>query len=129
MGIYSKKGLERRKEERKGFAEFFQKHIQVIKRSRSCCEECGSRLQGHVSEIAHILPKGYFKSIATNDLNVIYLCGMYSDNQCHTNFDSFPNEKFQYMKVFKAISCIFTELEGYITEKISYKVYDKYIKE
>ena len=126
---YSKKGLEKRKSEREGYAEFFQKHIKIIKDTKACCAECGSRLKGHVSEIAHILPKSYFKSIATNDKNVIYLCGMYSSSQCHTNFDTFSVEKFQKMLVFTKVSCIFAELEDVIEEKINYKIYDKYIKD
>ncbi|MFT5662608.1 MAG: hypothetical protein ACI9TV_003265 [Sulfurimonas sp.] len=129
MKRYSKKGLERRKEERKGYGEFFEKHVGIIKNTSACCAECGARLKGHVSEIAHILPKGYFKSVATNDENVVYMCGMYSTSQCHTNFDNFPIDKFQEMLVFSQISHIFAELEEKITEKINYKVYDKYIKE
>lgn len=126
---YSKKGWEKRKKERAGYAEFFTKHVDNIKKTQACCEECGARLKGHVSEIAHVLPKSYFKSIATNDSNVIYLCGMYSTSQCHTNFDSFSIEKFQEMLVFKKVSGIFVMLENIVTERISYKVYDKYIKE
>lgn len=126
---YSKKGLEKRKADRAGFAEFFQRHIQIIKNTNVCCAECGNKLKGNVSEVAHVLPKSYFKSISTNDNNVIYLCGMYSTGQCHTNFDTFTIEKFQKMFVFPEISRIFTKLEGIITEKISYKIYDKYIKE
>ena len=126
MRRYSKKGLERRKVERAGYVEFFQKHIKQIKDTRQCCRECGTRLKGCASEVAHVLPKGYFKSIATNDLNVIYLCGMYSENQCHTNFDNFPNEKVEKMKIYPIIISIFAELEDIITEKINYKIYDKY---
>lgn len=126
---YSKKGLEKRKAEREGYTEFFQKHIKIIKETKACCRECGERLKGHVSEIAHILPKSYFKSIATNDDNVMYLCGMYSSKQCHTNFDTFSNENMQKMLIFPEVSCIFAELEEEITEKISYKIYDRYLKD
>ena len=126
---YSKKGWEKRKAERAGFAEFFQKHIQVIKDTKASCEECGNKLKGHVSEVAHILPKGTYKSVATNDKNVIYLCGMYSSNQCHTNFDTFTAEKVKEMLVFNKISSIFAELEDIVTEKISYKIYERYEKE
>lgn len=125
---YSKKGLEKRKRERAGYAEFFQKHIKVIKDTKACCEECGAKLRGHVSEIAHILPKSTYKSIATNDKNVLYLCGMYSNNQCHTNFDTFTNEKFQEMLVFPKVLEVFEELENLVEEKISYKTYDRYEK-
>lgn len=125
---YSKKGLEKRKADRAGFAEFFQKHIQIIKDTNTCCEECGDKLKGNVSEIAHILPKNLFKSIAINDDNVIYLCGMYSNNQCHNKFDDSKLEIFQNMFVFSKISKIFKLLETLVTEKIPYKIYDRYEK-
>lgn len=126
---YSKKALEKRKKERAGYAEFFIRHIGKIKENNSCCAECGSKLTGHVSEIAHVLPKSYFKSIATNDENVIYLCGMYSNTQCHTNFDNWPKEKVKKMQIYSKISCIFANLESIIEEKIPYKIYDKYLEE
>lgn len=121
---YSKKGLEKRKEERKDFPEFFQKHIEIAK--NKYCEECGQKLRGHVSEIAHILNKSYYKSISTDDNNVVYLCGLFSKNQCHSNFDSFDNKKFKQMTIYPKISCIFAELESKITEKITYKTYERY---
>lgn len=123
---YSEKGWNKRKTEREGYAEFFQKHISIIKDTRACCEECGAKLKGNVSEIAHILPKNLFKSIATNDDNVIYLCGMYSENECHSKFDDSKLKIFQNMLVFNKISLIFDKLEEVITEKIPYKIYDRY---
>lgn len=123
---YSRKGLEKRKEERKDFPEFFNKHIQIIRDTKACCEECGTRLMGDVSEVAHVLPKSYFKSISTNSLNVIYLCGWKSINNCHSKFDDGTNENIKKMLVYSKISCIFTQLLGSITEKINYKVYDRY---
>lgn len=125
----SKKVADKRKEERKYFPEFFQKHIQIIKDNKLCCEECGARLQGHVSEIAHVLPKTYFKSISTNDKNVLYLCGQYSKSQCHTNFDTLPTEKIHKLVIFPKISSIFAELEPIIKEKITYKTYERYTRE
>jgi len=126
MKRYSQKGREKRIEERKDFPEFFQKHIQIIKDGRLCCEECGERLKGDVSEIAHVLPKSKFKSISTNDLNVIYLCGMYSNNNCHSCFDNWPQEKIKEMNIFPKVCELFKKLEQQITENINYKVYDKY---
>ena len=87
MRRYSKKGLEKRKKDRENYQKFFIKHVNKIVEEGLCCEECGDKLQGNVSEVAHILPKGYFKSVATNNDNVLYLCGMYSENQCHRKFD------------------------------------------
>lgn len=126
---YSKKGWKKRKEQRAGYAEFYQKHVDIIKKKKCRCEECGAKLKGHVSEVAHILPKGTFKSIATNDKNIIYLCGMHSEKQCHTNFDNFPIKKFQEMLVFTKVSRIFANLKDMVSESISYKIYDKYIKD
>ena len=124
MKKYSKKTLEKRKEERKDFPEFFQRHIEIAK--TKYCEECGNKLKGDVSEIAHILPKSYFKSISTNDKNVIYLCGQYSASQCHTNFDSWSIDKVKEMKIYPKIKEIFAEIKDQITEKINYKITDKY---
>ncbi len=126
MKKYSNKSLEKRKEDRKDFPEFFQKHIQNIRNNSLCCEECGSRLRGDVSEIAHILPKSTFKSISTNDKNVIYLCGMWSEKQCHTNYDNFSLDKVKEMKIFPRVVEIFKELESEITEKITYKIEERY---
>ena len=121
---YSKKGLEKRKAERECLPEFFQKHIEIAK--TKYCEECGEKLKGNASEIAHILPKQYFKSIMCNDLNVLYLCGIYSANNCHSNFDNFPQEKVKEMKIFGKILERFRILEEEITEKINYKHRDLY---
>lgn len=126
MKKYSKKGLEKRQEERKDFPKFFQRHINKIKTEKLCCEECGCRLLGDVSEVAHCLPKGYFKSVSTNDYNILYLCGYKSPNNCHSKFDDGSNENIKKLLVFSKISRIFAELKEIVTEKINYKVYDRY---
>jgi len=124
---YSKKGLEKRKEERACLPEFFQRHIEIAK--RMCCEECGAKLTGNSSEIAHVVPKQYFKSVMCNDLNVLYLCGMYSSKQCHNNFDNSKQEDVKQMKIFSKVQGVFKKLEQEITEKINYKVYERYTRE
>lgn len=128
MKKYSKKALEHRKKEREGFPLFFQKHIKNISVNRLCCEECGSRLFGDVSEVAHILPKQTFKSISTEDSNVIYLCGWKSPNNCHDKFDNGSNEKVKEMKIFEKICESYENLLPLIEEKINYKVTDRYTK-
>ena len=65
-----------------------------------CCEECGLRLKGDVSEIAHILSKRNFPENATSDWNILYLCGRFSENQCHEKFDRNQTSR-EKMKVFK----------------------------
>ena len=126
MKRYSIKGLEKRKEERKAFPEFFQRHIQNIRDNGLCCEECGAKLRGDASEIAHILPKSTFKSIATNDKNVLYLCGMWSNSQCHSNYDNYPTAKVKEMKIFGKVSDTFRILQEEVTEKITYKIEERY---
>lgn len=124
MKRYSKKGLEKRRAERECLPEFFQKHIEIAK--SKYCEECGEKLRGNVSEIAHVVPKQYFKSVMCNDLNVIYLCGMFSENNCHSNYDNWSAEKVKEMKIFPIVKERFKKLETEITEKINYKQYERY---
>lgn len=83
----SKKAQERREAQREGYTEFYEKHVRNARKVR-LCENCGTRLRGHISEIAHILPKNLFKSVATNDDNVLYLgSGMFSNCSCHDDYD------------------------------------------
>ena len=119
MKKYSKKGLERRKAERECLPDFFQKHIEIAK--TKYCEECGDKLKGNASEIAHVLPKQYFKSVMCSDLNILYLCGLHSSNNCHSNFDNFPQEKVKQMNIYPKVQDIFKQLEEGITENINYK--------
>ena len=73
--------------QREGYVDFFAKHITNIKAHSLCCEECGEKLKGNVSEVAHILSKRNHNEVATKDWNVLYLCGMFSENRCHEKFD------------------------------------------
>jgi len=82
------KNKEKRKTERAGYGEFFQKMIQRIIDERICCENCGNQLTGHVSECAHIVSKSKHPEVATVEDNILFLCGLFSDNSCHANFDS-----------------------------------------
>lgn len=54
------------------------------------CRNCGAPSEKNKSSykcsIAHILPKAYFPSIATNIHNYIELC--FYSNSCHTNLDN-----------------------------------------
>ena len=92
----TKRTKEKRKEQRKDYPEFYKKHIELAKEMK--CEECGESLKGNVSEICHIVGKsdqGGNPEIATNDLNILYLCG----DMCHHKFDS-SMEKRKEMKCF-----------------------------
>lgn len=113
-------------ESNSNLSEFFQKHIQIIKHTSAECAECGCKLFGNIEEVAHILPKQYFKSISAEDLNIIYLCGQYSENNCHGKYDNSSNEIVRQMNIFKSVSESFEKLQELITEKLNYKHYDRW---
>ena len=126
MKKYSKKGLERRKAERECLPNFFQKHIEIAK--TKCCEECGAKLKGNASEIAHRLPKSFFKSVMCDDDNIVYLCGMYSNNMCHSKYDG-TNEQLQSLNIFLAEKEIIKKLLEKVTEKYNWKILERWIIE
>ena len=121
---YSKKGLEKRKEERACLPEFFQRHIEIAK--TKCCANCGEKLRGDVSEIAHRLPKSFFKSIMCDDDNVVYLGGRFSSCGCHSLYDG-TNEQLQSLNIFLAEKEIIKELLEKVTENYNYKITDKWL--
>lgn len=105
---------------------FFKKHVDFIINNGVVCSECGVKLRGNTSEVAHILPKNYYKSIATCDDNVVYLCGLFSVDNCHSSFDSSRADKIKEMKIYPILQERFKLLLDRITEKINYKTYDLY---
>lgn len=123
MRGYSKKGLEKRKAERACLPEFFKKHIEIAR--KKYCTNCGEKLKGDVSEIAHRLPKSTFKSIMCDDDNVVYLGGRFSNCGCHSLYDG-TNEQLQAMTIFLSEKEIIKQLLEKVTENINYKLYDKW---
>lgn len=122
---YSKKGLEKRKEERACLSEFFIRHIEKIKTEKICCTNCGDRLRADVSEVAHRLPKSTFKSIQCLDDNVTYLCSYKSSNNCHSKYDG-TNEQLQSLNVFAEEKLKVEKLLEKITEKYNYKILERW---
>ena len=122
---YSKKGLEKRKEDRACLSEFFIRHVEKIKTERLCCANCGEKLKGDVSEVAHRLPKSTFKSIQCLDENVVYLGGRFSSCGCHSLYDG-TNEQLQSLNIFSTEKEIIKELLEKVTEIINYKLYDRW---
>lgn len=125
MKRQTEKARKIRQEERKHFPEFYKKHINKIVNEKICCQECGVRLIGSVSEVAHILNKSYFKSISTEDTNIIYLCGQHQNN-CHSKFDNSSNSDMRAMNIFPSVNISFNNLKDLLTEKINYKIEDRY---
>jgi len=121
---YSKKGLEKRKSERECLSEFFKKHIEIAK--NKCCTNCGEKLKGDVSEVAHRLPKNLFKSVMCDDNNVTYLCSWKSSNNCHGLYDG-SNEQLQSLNIFSVEKEIIKELLEKVTEKFNYKTTDRWL--
>lgn len=100
---------EARKEQRKDYPEFYQKHVEIA--SKMHCEECGKKLTGNSTEIVHILSKEKNPEIATNDDNIIYLCW-----ECHNLFDKSRTARHQ-MKVFDWAQSKLSRIEEKIINK------------
>ena len=126
MKKYSKKGLAKRKLEREGLGEFFLKHVQIIKDGRLTCQECGTRLIGDVSEVCHRLPKSFYKSLMTDDSNVLYLCSYKSPQDCHSKYDG-SNEQLQSLQTFSREKELIKQLITKATENTNYKMYDRWL--
>lgn len=128
MKKYSSKGLLKRKEERKKYPEFYHKHVLNIKETKACCAECGVRLKGDVSEVAHILNKSNYKSVSTDDDNVIYLCSWQSPNNCHSKFDNSSLDIFRDMLIYSRVCDMFSKLKERVKEKINFKIIERFTK-
>lgn len=86
------------------------------KEMKGSCQHCGGRTQAgtpsYKCSVAHILPKAYFKSVATHPLNWIELC--FYGKSCHTNLDNqmldimelncFDEVIEKFIKIYPAIS-------------------------
>ena len=125
MKRYSKKGLEKRKAERECLSEFFICHVNKIKTEKLHCANCGEKLKGDVSEVAHRLPKSTFKSVQCDDDNVVYLGGRFSSCGCHALYDG-TNEQLQSLNIFSAEKEIVKELLEKVTEKYNWKLLDRW---
>ena len=77
-------------EETEGGAELTRWFNDRRKEMKGFCKHCGEKTQKNNDNfkcsIAHILPKAYFPSVATNEHNWVELC--FYNNSCHTNFDN-----------------------------------------
>lgn len=128
MRKYTQKSLNKRRSERGKFPEFFSKHVLIIKEKKICCAECGTRLLGDVSEVAHVLNKSIYKSVSTDDDNIIYLCGWKSQNNCHSKFDNISIEGLKDMLIYNQVCKIFEKIKSRVKEKINFKTSERYIK-
>ncbi len=83
--------------------------MQIMLCANKECENCGTKIiQPSRTNIAHILPKSIFKSVATHLNNRWFACW-----QCHSDFDNHPIEKVIHMLVVKKLQ---KRLQGFYQE-------------
>ena len=99
----------------KGYAALERWFKEMQKRMTGKCMNCGGKTEAFTKNykcsIAHILPKAYFKSVATNDDNWLELC--FYGNSCHTNYDSKMLDLIE-MNCFDTIIQKFTKMYPHI---------------
>lgn len=99
----------------KDYAELDRFFKDMQKRMTGRCENCGGKTEAFTkhfkNSIAHILPKAYFKSVATNENNWLELC--FYGNSCHTNFDNKMIDLID-MNCFDTIIQKFTKIYPFI---------------
>lgn len=113
----AKKSVRVVKEKRESYSEFFDKMIELLK-VQKVCENCGKPINvGYLAHhnIAHILSKQRYKSVATNQHNILFLCSAKDGAEaCHDKFDSSIKDRVN-MPVFalakKRIDLIRNEIE------------------
>lgn len=112
------KAIEKRKEDRKDFRDFFKKAIEELERN-PFCQNCGGEIKTFlhpVNNVAHILKKSKYKSVSTHPENYIFLC---SDKDevfsCHERFDNKISER-KNMECFKLAYIKFKKFEDQVLE-------------
>ena len=97
--------------------EFFEEQVENVE----YCENCGFDLRRKRAgkNIAHILPKRIFKSVAAEPRNILYLCSTFDREDgatgCHEQFDS-SWDKAQKMPVWKLALQRFGEFRDQVKE-------------
>lgn len=113
--------LKNRKEQRKDYGEFYSRYVQIANKSR--CEECGCKLQGSSTEVAHILSKSVSPEVATDDDNIVLLC-----SEHHAMFDSSLSKR-STMKCFNKSVEQYIKLKNKLTNITGETLfYNKYIE-
>lgn len=92
------------KKQTKERQDFFQKHVELLKKN-PVCQQTGDYISTPSKiNIAHLLPKRNHKSVAENDLNVIYLSW-----QTHTTFDELL-DRHEFEKIEKNMPKVWKSL-------------------
>lgn len=104
-------------------------HLNNIK-SVPYCENCGIKLQGSISNIAHILPKRQSANpeVGAELNNYMYLCSPFDNliNNCHSKYDRIQATKDIYL-----MNCFNIAKQRYLTfcNKVRYTKYSKVFDE
>ena len=100
---------------------FFQKHENIIKSKGLCCQNCGSKLVASFWEVAHILSKSRYKSIMTEDDNILYLCaGLSGENNCHKFLDDKAQNNLEILRtlpIFATLKERYIKIKDKVTER------------
>jgi len=120
---FTQKGMDKRKEERKGLPEFFTDAIEELKR-KPFCQNCGCKINVSlhpVNNIAHLLSKRHYKSVMINPYNRVFLCdnkdhSIDSNRSCHKLFDERINDRSE-MEVFTVALILYAMFKDDVVEQ------------
>jgi hypothetical protein len=130
---FTKKNVEKRKEERKGLPEFFQTAISLLKLN-PYCQNCGCKINVHLfpqNNIAHVLKKEKYKSVMANAFNYVFLCDSKDNNvdhsSCHYDFDNRVTER-PLMPVFETVLARYEMFRDKVVEQGKEReIYENYL--
>lgn len=109
----------RRKEQRKDLPAFFATAIQAMQ-EKPVCQNCGAPIKAWFNptwNIAHILKKSVYKSVATHPENFVILCAHKDEqNNCHEKFDGALSNRIN-MPVFNLALQKFVKLKDDCLER------------
>lgn len=117
---YAQKSADRKnkladKEDKSDISEYYNYHIENIKKTNAKCEECGVILfKPDTWNVCHIIPKGVFNSVRSVKENCIYLC-----RQHHAEFDM-TFESAKKMKVWATAINRFKQFAHLVKETHKY---------
>jgi hypothetical protein len=118
---FNSKTREKRKAERTGLPEFFERAIEELKKDPRCTN-CGCAINVSykpVRNVAHILPKAKYKSVMANPFNWITLCSSKDHDGktgCHFRFDNRIID-IPEMPCFRLAKSRFEKFKGEVTER------------
>lgn len=103
--------------------QYFEYHLEKVKLN-PFCENCGSKIQANICNIAHLIPKRTDSVVSSELENYAYLCSPFDEQgkDCHNKFDSMAGNIKVYEMPFWKIA-----IKRYLTfrNKCKYNNYSK----